>query len=282
MESDVLKPTVAGSGDQTFLANRAVGRIELVVNAAGGATRRRHVAEDGSLRVRFPSPEGADLEAVILNTAGGIAGGDRYELDITVEHKAQLVVTTAAAEKIYRSLAPDAKIDVKLKVGAGARLTWLPQEMIVFDRSRLSRRIDVELAADGALTMAETAVFGRSAMGEVVAQGSFVDRWRVRREGRLLFAETARLDGAIAQKLAEPGVAAGGVAVATVLAVPGDEATAASVRALSAGFAGEVGISAWNGIAVARLCAKNGASLRGDLVAVLTALGAPLPRLWLN
>ena len=175
---------------------------------------------------------------------------------------------------------PAAEIAVKLAVGAGARLSWLPQETILFDRARLKRRIEVELAADATLVMAEAVVFGRSAMGEAVEQGAFTDRWRVRRDGRLVFAETVRLDGAIARMLAEPAVAGGGVAIATVLAVPGDQAMVERARAQT--FCGEVGISAWNGLAVARLCAKDGASLRRDLAAVIAALGGTLPRLWLN
>jgi urease accessory protein len=128
--------------------------------------------------------------------------------------------------------------------------------------------------------MAEAVVFGRSAMGEAVTEGAFTDRWRVRRDGRLLFAETVRLDGAIAQMLAEPAVAGGGVAIATVLVVPGDQAMVERVRAQT--FCGEVGVSSWNGLAVARLCAKDDTSLRRDLAAVITALGGTLPRLWLN
>jgi len=154
------------------------------------------------------------------------------------------------------------------------------QETILFNGGRLSRRFDVELASDATLIMAEMTVFGRSAMGERVEQGSFVDRWRVRRGGKLLFADTLRLDGAVTERLAEPGVAAGGVAVATVLRIPGDDAMCDRVRAQS--FASEVGISAWNGLVLARLCGKDSASLRDDLVAVLTALETPLPRLWLN
>ena len=88
------------------------------------------------------------------------------------------------------------------------------------------------LREDATLLLAEAIVFGRSAMGEAVSEGRLFDRWRVRRGGRLVFAETVRLDGAIAQKLAAPAVAAGGVAVATVLIVPGDEAKVASIRAL--------------------------------------------------
>ena len=108
------------------------------------------------------------------------------------------------------------------------------------------------------------------------------DRWRVRQGGKLVFAEGVRLDGAIAEKLAGAAVARGGIAVATVLSVPGEEAFVEAVRALD-GLRGEVGVSAWNGIAAARLVAPDGAALRHDLTMVLTALrGAALPRLWLN
>ena len=187
---------------------------------------------------------------------------------------------TAAAEKIYRALGPYAEIAVKLAAAPSSRLIWLPQETILFDRARLKRSIEVDLAFGATLLMAEALVFGRSAMGETVEEGSLTDRWRVRRDGRLLFAETMRLDGSIARTLREPAVARGGIAVATVLAVPGDQAMADRVRAQT--FCGEVGVSAWNGLAMARLCAKDGESLRRDLVGVIMALGGALPRLWLN
>jgi urease accessory protein len=173
-------------------------------------------------------------------------------------------------------------MDVTLDVGEGARLSWLPQETILFDRARLSRRIDVDLAKDATLLMAEAVVFGRAAMGEAMAQGFFADRWRVRRAGQLVFADSARLDGGIAERLSAPASAAGGIAIATVLIAPGGDATLTAVRALDDQFAGEVGISVWNGIAVARLCAKDGAALRHDLISVLAALGSAVPRLWLQ
>jgi urease accessory protein len=266
--------------DSVFAANRSAGRIALSVAAESGVTRRRQVYEDGPLRVRFPNAGEGALEAVIVNTAGGIAGGDRHDLDVQVEGGASLTVTTAAAEKIYRSLGPPAEISVALSVAAGARLNWLPQETILFDRARLSRRIDVELAAGATLLVAEALLFGRSAMGETVEEGALTDRWRVRYDGRLLFAETVRLDGPVARILAEPAVAAGGCAIATLLAIPGDEAMVERARAQT--FCGEVGVSAWNGLAAARLCAKDGASLRRDLLALVGAWGGRAPRLWLN
>jgi urease accessory protein len=270
----------AGRLDDVWAANRADGRIVLSVGAIGGRTRRRQLYEDGPLRVRFPNAGSGALEAVMVNTAGGIAGGDRHDLTISVESGGALTITTAAAEKIYRSLGPAAAIAARFSIASGTRLSWLPQETIMFDQARLERRIDVELAADAALLMAEAVVFGRSAMGEAVTQGAFSDRWRIRRGDRLMFAETVRLGGAIANKLAEPAVANGGIAIATVLAIPGDEAMVDRVRAQPC--CGEVGVSAWNGLAVARLCAKDGAMLRRDLAAVVVAMGGALPRLWLN
>jgi urease accessory protein len=268
---------------ETFAANRAVGKIALAVRAAGGVTRRARVHEQGSLRLRCPNATGDELEAVIVNTAGGMAGGDRFSVEVAAGEGARLVVTTAAAEKVYRTLGPDTLVDATFKVAAGASLAWLPQETILFDRARLSRAIEVDLTDDARLVLAEAVVFGRSGMGEAVTEGALSDRWRIRRDGRLMHAEAMRLDGGIAEKLARPAVASGGVAVATVLAVPGDDAAVAAVRALGESFRGEVGASAWHGFAVVRLCANDGAALRHDLVAVLAALrGAALPRLWVN
>jgi urease accessory protein len=266
-----------------FAANRAVGRIALAAEAGRGITRRARVHEAGSLRVRFPGARARELQAVLINTAGGIAGGDRFDLDIAAGAEARLTVTSAAAEKVYRSLGPDAHIRVRLVAGAGAALAWLPQETILFDGARLDRTIDIDLAADARLIFAEALVLGRTGMGEAVSHGFIADRWRVRRGGALVYAETVRLDGAIAARLGEAAVANGGAALATVLSVPGDAQTIEPVRALAPDLRGEVGTSAWNGIAVARLCAVDGAALRHDLVAVLAALrGTALPRLWLN
>lgn len=266
--------------NEVFAANRAAGRIALSVAATGGVTRRRRVYEDGPLRVRFPNAAPDALEAMIVNTAGGIAGGDQHDINICVEDGAALGVTTAAAEKIYRAHDSGSTITIKIAVGEGGCLTWLPQETILFNQARLDRRIDVDLAQNAKVVMAEAVVFGRSAMDETVEQGAFSDRWRVRRTRTLIFAETIRLDGAIAQMLREPAVTGGGVAVATVLAIPGDQGMVERLRVQT--FCGEVAASSWNGLAVARLCAKDGASLRRDLAVAFTALGGTLPRLWLN
>jgi urease accessory protein len=266
-----------------FAANRARGSVIFDVHQVDGLTRRRHLHESGSLRVRFPSPEAGGLSAVFVNTAGGVAGGDRFGIEIATGEGSRLAVTTAAAEKIYRAEGPAAQLDISLKAAAGAHLSWLPQETILFDRARVSRRIDIDLAESASLLLCEIVVFGRAAMGERMLSGEFVDRWRLSRGGRLVFAENIRLDGDIGEKLRQPAVAKSGVAVGTALIVPGDEALVERIRELSASFGGEVGISSWNGFAMARFCAQDAARLRADMMAVLgRASGEALPRLWLN
>ena len=268
---------------ETFAANRAVGRITLAVQASAGVTRRARIREEGSLRLRCPGAPASELETVIVNTAGGIAGGDRLHLDMTVAPGARLLVTTAAAEKVYRTYGPEASIGVRLTVAAGGSLAWLPQETILFDRARLRRTVDIDLAGNAQLIFTEAIVFGRAGMGEVVNEGRLFDRWRLHRDGTLIHAEALRLDGAVAEKLAAPAIANGAIALATVLIVPGIDEIATAVRLLGETFGGEVGVSVWNGLAVVRLCAADGAALRHDLGAVLMALrGAALPRLWLN
>ena len=116
---------------------------------------------------------------MFVNTAGGVAGGDRFGIEIAAGEGSRLAVTTAAAEKIYRAEGPAAQLDIALKAAAGAHLAWLPQETILFDRARVSRRIDIDLADSASLLLCEIVVFGRAAMGERMLAGEFVDRWRL-------------------------------------------------------------------------------------------------------
>jgi urease accessory protein len=229
-----MRTETTGTASSTFADNRARGAVRFDVKLEDGVTRRGVLHESGSLRVRFPSPEGDGLSGVFVNTAGGIAGGDRFDIDITAGEGARLTLTTAAAEKVYRAPGPAAELNIALKAGAGAHLAWLPHETILFDRARIARRIDIDLADDASLLLCEIVVFGRAAMGEKMLHGEFIDGWRLRRGGRLVFAETVRLDGDIGEKLSQPAVAKGGVAIGTALIVPGDEAVVERIRNRSA------------------------------------------------
>ncbi|HZR89295.1 MAG TPA: urease accessory protein UreD [Bradyrhizobium sp.] len=278
-----MRDNTSTTASAVFAANRARGAVAFDVHARDGVTRRGKLHESGSLRVRFPSPEAEGLSAVFVNTAGGVAGGDRFDVDITAGEDTALTLTTAAAEKIYRATDRPAELAISLRLASGAKLAWLPQETILFDRAKVSRRIDIDVAGGASLLLCEMVVFGRTAMGERMMQGSFVDRWRVRLGGKLVYAETVRLEGDIGDRLAQPAIGKGAAAIATALIVPGEQALVERIREAVENFGGEVGISAWNGFAMARFCAQDAARLRADIVAVLSrAGGPPLPRLWLN
>ena len=196
---------------------------------------------------------------------------------------ARLVVTTAAAEKVYRTLEPAATIDVKLAVGAGGSLAWLPQETILFDRARLRRSIDIDLADGAQLLLAEAIVFGRAGMGEAVEDCVLFDRWRLRRGGRSSMPRPCGSTARSPPSSRSPRSPRAASRSRPCWSCPAMKRPRQAVRALDAKFRGEVGVSAWNGFAIVRLCAADGAALRHDLVSVLTAVrGASLPRLWLN
>src|SRR3981081_755685 len=144
-----MRTDTTSTASAIFAANRARGSVTFDVHQVDCVPRRRHLHESGSLRVRFPSPEAEGLSAVFVNTAGGVAGGDRFDIDISTGEGLRLAVTTAAAEKIYRAQGPAAQVNIAFKGAAGAHLAWLPQEAILFDRARLKRRIDIDLAEGG-------------------------------------------------------------------------------------------------------------------------------------
>lgn len=279
-----MQGSVAASQSAVFAANRAAGGVAFDVAAdPAGVTRLRDIHEHGSLRLRFPNPDGKGLSGVLINTAGGVAGGDTFSVDVTAHASASVTVTTAAAEKIYRSHGPDARINVTLKAGEGACLAWVPQETILFNHARAVRAFEIDVASAATLLLCEIVVFGRTAMDEVMTDGRLIDRWRMRRDGKLVFAETVRLDGNIAAQLGKTAIAKGGVAIGTVLIAPGDEAVVARIRELESSLGCDVGVSAWNGFAMVRFCAQDAARLRADMIAVLAQANVvPLPRIWVQ
>ncbi|TSE04912.1 urease accessory protein UreD [Mesorhizobium intechi] len=266
------------------LAQRAAGLAQLGCASAGGRTRLLRLYQDGSAKIRLPAVSADPLEAVLINTAGGLTGGDRIGWDVDVGANASASITTQACEKVYRAASDQAEVRVKLTVGENGRIAWLPQETIVFDRAAFARTLDVELAAEAEALVLEATVFGRLAMGERAAQGIFRDRWRVRQDGFLIHAEDFRIGPDIAGALARPAATGGTVAVATLLLVsPRAEAFLDPVREI---IGDQGGASAWgvhaSGKLLARLYAGDGYQLRQRLVPLVGLLNgrAGLPKLW--
>jgi urease accessory protein len=264
---------------------RATGGLHVAVRRRGAATVLAGLHQSGCLKTRFPrGAPGGWLECVTLNLSGGIAGGDRMDSSFAIRDGAQATIAGQAAERFYRALpdAPPARLRTAITVAPGGAAEWLPQLSILFDGCALDRMLSVELAENAWFLGVEALVFGRAAMGETVADGRLRDLIRIRRDGRLLLHDAALLQGPIAAHLARPAVARGARAVATVFHVaPDAEAVLDRVRA--ALEAAEAGVSAWNGLLLARILAPDGAALRAAVVAALQAIrGArPLPRVWL-
>ncbi len=262
---------------------RTEGSLRLSLVRRGQRTGVDRLQESGAQRVRFPRPApDGPCEAVLINTAGGLTGGDKLAIETRLGDGASAVVTTAAAEKIYRARHGTAAVSVTLAVHGSGRLAWLPQPTIVFDRAGLERVTLVELAAEASFLSVEMLIFGRAAMGESVAQGNVRDAVRVWRDQALLFADSFRLEGEIATALARPAVLAGARATGLVLYVaPAAEARLEEARSLSAKAAGVMGVSAYQQMLVARAAAPDGRTLQTDLAPLLEALhGRPLPRIW--
>jgi urease accessory protein len=265
---------------------RARGEARVRFARVGARTAVERAFETGGLRLRFPRSDG-ECEAVLVNTGGGMAGGDHAKIEVAVGANARALVTTQSAEKIYRSEGEPARVETRLAVEPGGSLVWAPQETLLFDNASLERRLDAELAADASLLIFETAVFGRLASGETDVAARLSDCWRIRRAGRLVFAEALRLADAAAA-LDRPAVGAGARAIATILCVaPDAEALAPNLRAALEAVAAEpgesldVGASGFDGMAVARVVSPSPSRLRAALIAaMLTLRGREAPRVW--
>jgi urease accessory protein len=247
----------------------------------GARTEPERLFETGGLRWRFPRSS-TPCEAAIVNTGGGVAGGDSYSVSLTLGERAEVEATTPSAERIYRSDGPAASIATRLTLEPGARLFWLPQETLMFEGARLERRLEVETSGEAEFLIAETLVFGRLAMGETRIEASVRDSWRVRRDGRLVFADETRIDHAGAT-FERKAVGAGARTLSTIVASSPDiEARLPDLRAAleTAGSGVESGASAFDGLIVGRLLAASFDQLRMSLVASIIALGGRKPRLW--
>jgi urease accessory protein len=197
---------------------RSRGGASLRFALARGETRLADLHQAAPMRILFPTPEpGEPPLAALVNTAGGLAGGDEVDVAVALDAGAAASVSTPSAEKIYRSLGPETRIAARLEVAAAARLEWIPQETILFDGARLTRRIEADIAADASLLMAEMLVFGRHARGEALTRGSLLDAWRIRRDGALVWADGLALAEDLPARLASPFGLAGAEAAATLL-----------------------------------------------------------------
>lgn len=261
---------------------RGIGRV--VTKQRGGATHLDQLFQEGCGKIRLPNTHSEALEAVLINTAGGITGGDHLQWEADLAAGGRLVLTTQACERSYRSTGAVAKVETRLRAGGGSHLDWLPQETILFAASKLERRLEVDLDDDATLTAIEAVLLGRDAMGEEARDAQLRDTWRIRRNGKLIHAEATQVSGAAGER---DGLSllAGNRAFASILHVARKREQA---LALCEALRGLVPVDAAMGMSVTgerlviRAMAPTGLALRRLIVPVLTQLSgaARLPRLW--
>jgi urease accessory protein len=260
----------------------ATGR--LTANRIAGRSRIATLYQEGAAKIRMPRTSGDPLEAVLINTAGGLTGGDRLRWEIAAGSDTSISITTQACEKLYKAGIGEARIDCRLDVAAGASLAWLPQETIVYDGSGLSRRVEADLAPGARALILEATLFGRAASGESVRRAQFRDRWRIRVDGRLVHAEDLALEGDVHAILGCNATGRGATAIATLLLVdPDAERHLDAARGI---LGNEGGASFWSvggtGKLLARVAARDGLALRARLVPLIELLNgqAGLPKIW--
>jgi urease accessory protein len=257
-----------------------------------GVTALYDLYQRAPCRVLFPTTEADEpVQAVLLTTSGGLTGGDRTRVVVSVESGARATVTTQAAEKIYRALPDtgDALVQVEMQVGDGAWAEWLAQETIVFDGSRLRRLFTADVAATGRLLAVESIVFGRTAMGESVNSGMLHDAWRIRRGGRLVWADALHLDGAPLKALRAMPFGFGASTACSTILYAGADAPQQLVEArrLLSDCVLPCGATSLDGIMLVRIMADDAAELRTAVMKLIAgirqaaaSLPARLPRVW--
>ena len=266
------------------VAQRARGTVDLSVVPGSGQSRIGRLYQSGCAKARIPRTTGSALEAVLINSSGGMTGGDKIGWQVEVENEAFASITSQACERVYKAPADTAEVTIDLQVGRQGKLAWLPQETILFDHGHLRRTLSADLDETAEALFVESVIFGRGAMGEQVTQGSLHDRWRIRQAGKLIHAEDLRVAGAVAAAADQPFTLDGNGAMATLLLVsPSAEGHLSAVRnILTERDSRNCGASVWNGKLLARVMAKDGYELRKKLVPLINLLNfeAQVPKVW--
>jgi urease accessory protein len=281
-------PTAALGPALRQLLQRGEGAAEIVFARRGERTALKRLYQRTPCRVLFPDAEIGDPSlAVLLTTSGGLTGGDSVRIDATVTAGASATLATQAAEKLYRSLGPDTRVDITLAVEADAYLEYLPQETILFNGARLARRTHVDIAPGGRLLACDMLIFGRAAHDERLTRGRIFDGWQLRCDGELRWADALALDGDIAAQLRSPFTFDGAEAMAFALYVGSNAAGLLPfARKLAETGTSHGGASVVRGVLLARFLGGPAAVVRADLSRYIrglrAALGWParLPRVW--
>jgi urease accessory protein len=268
---------------------RAEGCGRIIVSVSENDTRIVDIFQRSPIRIMVPRvDDGALKEIVFVNIAGGVAGGDRLESGVTALANACIAVTSQAAEKVYRALNEPAHILTKLKACATAKLAWLPQETIIFNRGRVSRQTEIEVSSGCEVLALEWLVLGRAAQGEKMVGGHITDSWRVRKDGRLIWADTFRVTDEMFPQLHRKALLSDCKAFATLVYFGPDlEARLELLRNIASPIACHCAPTSVCGLIIVRFAASDSFDLRGALLNFLQQFSEELgpgpfrvPKMW--
>jgi urease accessory protein len=172
--------------------------------------------QSGSAKVFYHKHKQPIKELVLVNTAGGLTSGDKFNYDIDIIKNSNTFVTTQTAERVYKGLEDNAKININLKVDNSSKLFWIPQELILFNLCNFTRNIEVKIQPKSNFLMAESMIFGRTAMGEILEKGFIKDNWKIFLNEKLIHAEAICLSDNIKDNLSNIASAQDGVAVSNI------------------------------------------------------------------
>ena len=265
------------------------GAARVGVVGRAGATALADLYQRSPAKAMFPRIDGESCrEVVFLNTAGGIAGGDRLHYTLTASGGASITATTQTAERVYRAIGEPGHVTTRIEAHDSAMVEWLPQETIVFERGRLTRETEIHCDATARVLAMDWLLFGRTASGEVLRAGAIRDSWRVHRDGRLIWADSFRLEGDIAGQIARASLLGGCTAIATILYAATDAGDHLDrARELLANVSAKAGATLMNGLMICRLAAELTSDLRRAVITFLRTFRAgldgfppALPKVW--
>ena len=282
------------AGDKSLKKNSATkihgqGKVEFCHR--DGSTNLSHLYQRDPVRILFPNFSADEIkQGVIVTTSGGMVGGDTISLDLTFGEKTSAMVMAQAAEKIYGSSRYDSFINVDLKAKSMAWAEYLPQETILFDGARLNRTTRIEAATGAQILAGEIIVFGRQGRGESFTSGFLRDAWEVKRDQKLIWADTLLLKNNVSKVINHPTCFDGASVVATVILICDDvESYVGEAQRVLRDNCTTIraGASLINGVLVARFIGKDALQLRKSFSLLwqslrhsVAALPKSMPRLW--
>ena len=153
----------------------------------------KKIFQSGCSKILNPNSYNDNVEIVLINTAGGITCNDKIEINVTIKNS-NLSICSQAAEKIYAGVGEPAEVEININLKKST-LYWLPKELILFNNSKLNRKINIQLSENSHLVFCETTILGRKAMSEKIENVSFSDQWRINVDSTLKHFESINIQG---------------------------------------------------------------------------------------